>query len=112
MRESRRLFAIALLVSTFIGSVGQLLFKLGVDSTGIYGIALYIILGVAAYGLATVIYLYILGRSHLSWAYGFLGFSYIFTTVLAFFILNESVPAIRWAGVIVIAIGTALIGLS
>jgi uncharacterized membrane protein len=66
----------------------------------------------AAYGIATLVYLYILGRSHLSWAYGFVGFSYIFTTVLALIVLGENISAFRWLGVVVIAIGTALIGLS
>ncbi len=101
-----------LLGSTFLGSVGQLLFKLGVDSGAVYAMAVFVVLGMAAYGIATLVYLYILGRSHLSWAYGFVGFSYIFTTVLALIVLGENISAFRWLGVVVIAIGTALIGLS
>lgn len=109
---NRRLFALLLLGSTFLGSIGQLLFKVGVDSSGLYQLLLYVALGVVAYGVATLVYLYILGRSHLSWAYGFVGFSYIFATVLALLVLGENVSAARWAGVLVIALGTALIGLS
>ena len=112
MRDKKIAFAAFLLVSTLLGSLGQLLFKLGVDTSLVYSGALYLLAGVVAYGMATLIYLYILGRSHLSWAYGFVGFSYIFTTLLALFVLNESISPARWGGVILIALGTALIGLS
>ncbi|MDE1768377.1 MAG: hypothetical protein KGH67_01655 [Candidatus Micrarchaeota archaeon] len=112
MKNDKLLFAVLLLGSTLLGSVGQLLFKMGVDSGMIYTIALYVMGGVIAYGIATVVYLYILGRSHLIWTYGFVGFSYIFTTIFAYFILGESVGPLRWLGVMVIALGTALIGIS
>ena len=111
MDESKKLFAVLLVFSTLLGSVGQLLFKLGVDSSG-YLFYLYLLIGLAAYGIATLIYLYILGRSHLSWAYGFVGLTYIFTTVLALLVLGESISLSRWVGVAVIAIGTSLIGFS
>jgi len=111
MKDTKALFVGALLVSTLLGSVGQLLFKLGVDNSGLALVG-YIIGGIIAYGVATLIYLYILGRSHLSWAYGFVGFSYIFTTILALLVLGESISYVRWVGVIIIALGTALIGLS
>ena len=112
MKDSRSLFIMLLVVSTLLGSLGQLFFKIGVDSNGMYGLVEFIFAGAVAYGLATLIYLYILGRSTLSWTYGFVGFSYIFTTILAFFVLKENVMLGRWIGVIVIAIGTALIGMS
>ena len=112
MRDRKTYFVIMLLVSTLLGSLGQLLFKVGVDSAAMYTIVAYIALGVVAYGVATLLYLYILGRSHLSWAYGFVGFSYIFTVILAFLVLGETVGLERWIGVFVIAAGTALIGFS
>jgi len=112
MEDNKTLFVALLLFSTLLGSLGQLSFKIGVDSQSTFNMAAFIFGGIVAYGSATLIYLYILGRSHLSWAYGFVGFSYIFTTILAFFVLGESVGLGRWIGVIVIAIGTALIGMS
>ena len=112
MEDKKTLFAALLLVSTLLGSFGQLLFKIGVDAQSVSLLAAFVFAGVVAYGAATLIYLYILGRSHLSWAYGFVGFSYIFTTILAFFVLKETVGLERWIGVVVISIGTALIGLS
>lgn len=112
MKDGRRFFIVLLVISTLLGSFGQLLFKIGVDSSGIGAVLFFVIGGLLSYGFATLIYLYILGRKSLSWTYGFVGFSYIFTTILAFFVLGEAVSPARWIGVIVIAIGTAVIGSS
>ncbi len=111
MKEKRN-FVFLLLISTLLGSLGQLFFKIGVDSVSDLTLIGYLFVGAVAYGIATPIYLYILGRTHLSWTYGFVGFSYIFTTILASFILAEPVSIDRWIGVFVIALGTALIGVS
>ena len=62
--------------------------------------------------ISTVIYFYVLGRTHLSWAYGFTGLSYIFASAIAFLFLGELVPGLRWLGIAIIAIGTALVGSS
>lgn len=110
--KERKIFVLLLLISTLLGSIGQLFFKIGVDSVSYETLIGYLFVGTVAYGIATPIYLYILGRTHLSWTYGFVGFSYIFTTILAAFILAEQVSFGMWVGVFVIAIGTALIGVS
>lgn len=112
MKDRKAYFVVMLLASTLLGSLGQLMFKIGVDSASLYTIAAYVALGVVAYGAATLLYLYILGRAHLSWAYGFVGFSYIFTVILAYIVLGEAVGLERWIGVFAIAAGTALISLS
>ncbi len=111
MQHDKRTHAGLLLISTTLGAAGQLLFKIGVGSA--FGkLVVFLGAGVAAYLLSTVIYLYVLGRRHLSWAYGFSGLSYIFASLAAFLFLGESVPFLRWVGIVVIAIGTALIGVS
>lgn len=96
-----------LLVSTLLGSAGQLLFKLGLSSSTVF-----LLLGILVYGISTLIYLYILGRAHLSWTYGITGLSYIFASVFAMIFLGERISALRWLGIGVIAIGTALVGIS
>ncbi len=96
-----------LLVSTLLGSAGQLLFKLGLSSSTVF-----LLLGILVYGISTLIYLYILGRTHLSWTYGITGLSYIFASVLAMIFLGERISALRWLGIGIIAIGTALVGIS
>ncbi|MDE1850815.1 MAG: hypothetical protein KGH54_03415 [Candidatus Micrarchaeota archaeon] len=105
-------FALVLVVSTLLGALGQLSFKIGVSSSTLTMMALYVLLGFVVYGISTILYFYILGRTHLSWAYSFGGLSYIFTTILALSVLGEGIPLLRWAGVLVIALGVALIGVS
>ena len=95
--------------STLLGAVGQLLFKFSFTSSFFVG---WLALGVLAYGLATLAYFYVLSRVHLSWAYGIGGLSYIFATLLAYFVLAENVPLLRWAGVVIITVGVVLIGTS
>ena len=92
-------FSLILLVSTFLGALGQLFFKMGVEN---YGVVL----------LATVIYFYVLSRVQLSWAYGFTGLSYIFASIMAFYLLAENIPLLRWIGIAAIAAGTFLVGMS
>lgn len=98
-----------LVVSTFLGAVGQLLFKY---SFGKPLFAELLASGLLVYAVSTVIYFYVLSRVHLSWAYGMGGLSYIFATIFAYFFLMEDIPPLRWLGVIVIVIGAALIGFS
>ncbi len=98
-----------LVVSTFLGAVGQLLFKY---SFGKPLFAELLASGLVVYGISTIIYFYVLSRVHLSWAYGMGGLSYIFATIFAYLFLSENIPLLRWFGVIIIAIGAALIGFS
>ncbi len=108
--EGKVFFAAILIIGTLLASVGQLSFKFGVDYSVIS--VPYIILGFVLYGLSTLLYLFVLGRSHLSWAYSFTGLTYIFTNILALFVLNESITMLRWAGIAAIAIGAAIVSRS
>jgi uncharacterized membrane protein len=95
--------------STALGAVGQLLFKYAFVSSSLIE---WLFFGIAVYGAATLVYFYVLSRAHLSWTYGIGGLSYIFATFLAYFVLAENVPPLRWLGVVVITIGVVLIGTS
>ena len=106
--KSRNLGFLA--VSTLLGALGQLFFKYSFIDKPLFSEWLFV--GLAAYGLSTMVYFYVLSRVHLSWAYGIGGLSYIFATIFAYFFLMESIPPLRWLGVVVITIGVAFIGLS
>lgn len=110
MNESKVKNISVLLVSTFLGAAGQFMFKYSFLGVGFEHLAVFLIFGLLLYGISTVFYFYVLSRAHLTWVYGIGGLAYIFTVVLANFI--ETVPLLRWIGVIVITIGVALIGLS
>lgn len=110
MASSKMKYVGVLVLSTLLGAVGQLLFKAGLAQPSM--LIPYLAGGLIAYVVSTGFYFLILSRVHLSWAYSLGGLSYIFTVIFANFILLENVPILRWVGVIVIAIGVALIGLS
>ena len=112
MEEKKLLFVMMLVVSTFLGGLGQLLFKIGLLQGVLSQLALYLILGLVVYGISTTIYLYVLSRRHLSWVYGLGGLSYIFAGLLAFLVLGESPAPLRIIGIALIAVGTLLVGWS
>jgi len=112
MKQQTRkgIIAMVLVASTFLGGFGQFLFKLGLSSDSDIIFALLIFFGILSYFISTAFYFFALSRANLSWVYSFGGLSYIFTSLLA--MLIEPIPAFRWIGIIAIAVGTALIGIS
>ncbi len=109
-RNEKIAFALLMVLGTLIASAGQLAFKFGVDYSAIS--VPFILLGFVLYGLSMLLYLFVLGRAHLSWTYSFTGLTYLFTNVLAFVILNENVTPLRWIGIVIIAAGAAIVGRS
>ena len=110
MKEGKKIFLLLLIVSTLLGACGQVLFKFSLSPTGI--LKIFLVAGVLMYLLSTVVYLYVLSRTNLSWAYALAGLSYVFAVILAVIFLREAVTPLRFAGVLVIAIGAALVGSS
>lgn len=108
MKSEKMRNVLFLLCSSFLGAAGQLVFKYALHISS----PVSLLLGVVLYGLSTLVYFYVLGRSNLSWAYSMGGLSYIFTVVLSPIVLNETVPLLRWSGVFIIAVGIAFIGMS
>ncbi len=110
--QVKKVFALILLFSTFLGALGQVFFKMGVTAKSTTLLAFYLLIGLLFYAVSTVVYFFVLGRADLSWAYGFTGLSYIFASLLAFAFLEEQIPLLRWFGILLITIGTMLIGFS
>ena len=71
-----------------------------------------ILLAIPLYGLGFLLWLVVLSRLELSFAYPMFALSYIFTPLLAGLVLGEQVTWERWAGVFVICMGVALVGQS
>lgn len=105
---AKQTLAIAIVIAAFLGAVGQVIFKYAV--TGGIEIAL-VAVGIVVYMASTAIYITVLSRTHLSWAYSLGGLSYIFAVLFAALFLHEAVGA-RWIGVGLIAAGAALVGMS
>lgn len=108
--KDKLVYVLILGLSTLLGAIGQLLFKLGFVDHGF--LFMFLSLGIMSYLASSVFYFYVLGRTKLSWTYGFQGLSYLFVSIFAYLILNESIVPLRWMGIVLIVMGTAIIGLS
>ena len=113
------------MISVSFAVAGQLTLKSAMDSVGRIGKASQLgdtavramkepllWIGLILFGISALFWLVVLSRVRLSVAYPIVGISYILIVLLARFRLNEHVPALRWVGVTVIAIGIAIIGFS
>ena len=123
--SSRFVSLTLLLVSVGFAIAGQLTLKSAMDAVGRIGKSSdlgetvlramkepLLWLGLALFGISAVFWLVVLSRVRLSVAYPLVGISYIIIVLLARFRLHEHVPPLRWVGVIVIALGIAIIGFS
>ncbi|MGZ5297760.1 MAG: EamA family transporter [Actinomycetota bacterium] len=65
--------------------------------------------GLFLFGLSAMVWLAVLSRTSLSFAYPFVSLSYVLILLADKFVLNETVPALRWAGVFCIMVGIVLV---
>jgi drug/metabolite transporter (DMT)-like permease len=65
--------------------------------------------GLVLFGLSAVVWLFVLSRTSLSFAYPFAALTYLIIVVVDRFVLHEVVPAARWAGVACIMAGIVLV---
>jgi drug/metabolite transporter (DMT)-like permease len=108
---------LALLLNIVLLVAGQIIWKIGLEKSG--GLQLenalhvllspLILLGVFIYGIATVIWLYVLSRLPLSFAYPLQSFAYVFALLVAFVLFKESIPPTRWIGAFIILAGIAVL---
>jgi len=118
-----------IVVCVLLGVCGQLLMKQGisygpnasakgdaVDDMGeivpyLRAVAMnpLVIGGFALYGLSSVLWLILLTRVELSWAYPMLAMGYIAVVFLSRIFFQEAVTMTRFAGTVVVAVGVWLI---
>ena len=67
--------------------------------------------GVALYGTATVLWIFLLSKYELSYIYPMIAFAYVFGVILSALILKENVSVMRISGVLLVVAGVAVIGL-
>ena len=115
----------SLLIAVSISVVGQLIVKRGLNQLGdlefskglIYAFSrilfsYHVILGTLIYFVAIFPWLYAIAKVDLSYAYPFLALSYVEVIFLSWLFLGESIPPLRWMGVLVICCGVFLIAKS
>ncbi|MBC8389443.1 MAG: EamA family transporter [Actinobacteria bacterium] len=113
-----------ILFSISIAVAGQILLKIGINRIGMvnfsnldalkqlfFGVikSPLVISGLFLYVISAAIWLVVLSAVDLSFAYPFIGFTYVMVLVLSKFILKEDVNPIRWAGALIITIGVIVI---
>lgn len=112
---------VMLLVAISLGAAGQICLKLGVNQLGAGGGLLgvlrgiftpYVFAGFAFYGLSSIIYLMALQRLDLSYAYPFVALSFVMVTVLSWWLLDETLPLLRVAGLVLILSGVLTVAAS
>lgn len=65
--------------------------------------------GLALFGVSALVWLVVLSRASLSFAYPFAALTYVMILMFDHFVLDEQVPALRWGGVAAIAFGIFLV---
>jgi drug/metabolite transporter (DMT)-like permease len=111
---------VLILVVVGLGVTGELLFKTGsitiknsdfstVQDAASAVLALLrnpvILVGFACYAIASVLWIIVLSRLDLSYAYPIYALMYAFVPIAAMFFLGEQVPVGRWVGIGLIVAG-------
>ncbi len=108
----------ALWVSIFLGSCAQVFLKKGVSPGGESAVpssypALlrsgWVWAWAVCFFFATGLWLIAIARIEVSFAFPMLSGGYLLVAVLSIFLLKERIPPARWAAILVITIGVAII---
>lgn len=112
-----------ILVSVTLASLAQLTLKAGmnqvtdatgtvtVSATSIKAIVTNVLVwgGLGLFGVSATVWIFVLSRTSLSFAYPFVALTYLIILLVDRFVLHESVPPVRWAGVGLIMAGIVLV---
>lgn len=112
-----------ILSCVMIGTAGQLLLKAGMNRVGEFAFSLhdllpialkvlsspFILLGTLCYGLSLVVWLLVLSRSEVSYAYPLLSIGYVITAIAAYYLFGDSLSPIRMVGIGLIVLGVLCI---
>lgn len=112
-----------ILFCVVLNSIAQIFLKLGMNNMGKSFSAIgvgnitslitnfNVVTGGIMYATSFIIWLYVLSRVNLSYAYPFISLSYVIVAVLGFLILDERISIIAWAGILLVVFGVFLIGM-
>jgi multidrug transporter EmrE-like cation transporter len=113
-----------ILISISIAVGGQILLKIGMNRIGNIAVnsmsslghlflgvvkSPIVLVGLFMYVISAAIWLIVISAVDLSFAYPFIGLTYVLILIVSKFILKESVNPIRWAGAAIITIGVVVI---
>ncbi len=117
---------VLILVDVALNVTGQLSLKYGMSKIGNFSLSLstlppvfikaatnlHVLLGLVCYGLGFMVWLIVLSKAEVSYAYPLISLGYVFTAILARAMFGEAVGATRLAGIVVTCFGVFLIARS
>jgi len=115
-----------ILLDVGLNVLGQLSLKFGMSKLGNFAVSLstlppvfvqaafnpFILLGMLCYGLGFLVWLVVLAKAEVSYAYPLISLGYVFTAILARVLIGEAVTLSRMAGILVICLGVFLVARS
>jgi len=117
--KGKAMLIITILASVLLAAVAQLTLKAGMDRVGETDgtVALFkgalstplVWAGLVLFGLSAMVWLLVLSKTSLSFAYPFASLTYVLIVVFDRFVLHEQVPAGRWLGVALIVSGILVV---
>ena len=104
-----RILLIAVVQSVLLCS-GQVLLKFALQRMGAFNLTNWWLLACGiCYGVATLLWFYIIKNFPFSMAYPMISLSYVFGMFAAIVFFHEQIPLTRWIGVFLIMTGCVLI---
>ncbi len=111
-----------IIFTVFLNTAGQFMMKAGINRIGKIDLTRFleflprvvtsgfVLGGFLAYALSAVLWIVILSRAELSWAFPMVSLSYVLTALFSPFLLGESFSLQRFIGILVICAGVFLVG--
>ncbi len=112
---------IMIVLTVCLNTAGQFMMKAGVNKIGQIGFhnmfgsflkvvsSWFVIGGFISYAVSAVLWIIILSRAELSWAFPMVSLSYVLTALIAPYLLNETFSIQRFVGILVIVAGVFLV---
>jgi len=125
IRVDRSLWLV--LASVIIAAGGQLSLKAGMNQVGAINAASLarpmelfmrvvstplVWFGLACYGVGAILWLIVLSRLDLSYAYLLLAAMYVLIPLVSWLFLGERIPPLRWLGMVVVVLGVVIVARS
>lgn len=124
--KGRRMLLLLILVSVLLAALAQLTLKHGMNQVSREGAVplslsrpgetvrrvasnVSVWIGLGMFGLSAAIWIIVLSRTSLSFAYPFASLTYVLILLFDRFVLKDQVPLMRWSGVALIVSGILLI---
>ncbi|MBL0702015.1 MAG: EamA family transporter [Desulfosarcina sp.] len=112
-----------ILVGVLLNACAQLALKQGMRTIGSFAFTInnfipiglkatgnpFIATGLACYLVSVIVWLMVLSRVEVSYAYPLLSVGYIVTAFAGQIFFNETIGIMRWAGIVIICLGVYLI---